>query len=46
MPRVSWRFSPTQLLTVGATIIDGPRDGYGGAYDRNDQVFVAYRLAP
>lgn len=43
MPSVTYRLEEAQQIALGALLIEGRADGYGGAYSHNDFVFLQYQ---
>ncbi len=41
-PRVGYQIMPELLLSVGASLLGGPENSYGGAYGENDHVFFRF----
>ncbi|MBI2377920.1 MAG: hypothetical protein HYV07_28210 [Deltaproteobacteria bacterium] len=45
MPRARYAFDDASSMTLGAILVGGRADGFGGVYSHLDEVFVAYRLS-
>lgn len=45
-PQLRWRLSDHHQVRLGGLLIEGQPDGYGGAYNHNDQLFVGYEWTP
>jgi hypothetical protein len=42
MPSVNYKLNDNQKVNIGALIIEGEDDGYGGLFSHNDRVHIGY----
>lgn len=42
MPAVNYKLNDDQKINIGALIIEGKADGYGGLFSHNDRVHIGY----
>ena len=46
LPQLVWRASDHHSVRLGGLLVQGPADGYGGAYDHTDQLVLGYEWSP
>lgn len=43
LPAIRYRIDDTQTVSVGAMLVEGHADGYGGAYHHDSEVYLKYQ---